>query len=312
MLVALTGLLLVVLGGCGKQMSQGPAMTPPSAPPPSPPGTPPTADFSGPPAGEAGRGEPEGVAQLAKTAAQSEVPQAAADRKLIRTAELWLVELKDVPQAMKNAEAIARAVGGFGGNTTLQRAADGSQTGSIVVRVPVARFDEVVAKLRELGKLQTLNTNVQDVTAEYVDLDARLRNAQREEQVIVALFDRGGKLADVITVETKLAEVRGAIERLQGQLRVMKEQVDLSTITVQLHEKGTAAVPEAETYDVSYHVRSALRALGRLLQNLLTVAIYVVLLGWVFWVPLWIVIWAVRKRRRARKDAAPTPPPAQP
>ena len=249
------------------------------------------------------------TAELSDSPARSVVAEGAPeqmptfDRKLIRTAQLALVDLPDAAQTLEAVEKIAREAGGFVGSTSLRRDEGGTQSGSVTVRVPADRFDQALDKLRDLGKVRSVSTNVQDVTAEYVDLEARIRNAKRTEQEIIKLLDRGGKLADIITIETKLGEVRETIERYEGQMRVLREQVDLATITLHLSEKSEAAVPEAGKYEVAFHLRTAGRALAGLLQDILTIMIYFVLVGWVFWLPLVLLVWLVVRRNRARKAA---------
>jgi hypothetical protein len=217
---------------------------------------------------------------------------------LIRTAEITL-QVESTDEALKSLEALATGLGGFVGNTSIARHEDGSQSGTVTLRIPVAKFAQALEKIRTLGRVERVDTQVQDVTNEYVDLDARLRNAKREEQEILKLLDRSGKLADIIQIESKLAEVRGQIERMEGQLRVMNEQMSLCTITVSLHEKGEAAVAALDRYDVRYHLRSAGRTLVRVLEGLLTIALYVVIVGWVVWMPVALLVWIVRRRRAA-------------
>lgn len=236
-------------------------------------------------------------------------PTAAVDRKLIRTASITL-EVESTEAALKSLEAMATGFGGFLGNTSIARHADGSQSGTVTLRVPVGKFAEAVEKAKALGKVERVDTEVQDVTNEYVDLDARLRNAKREETEILKLFERGGKLSDIIQIESKLAQVRGQIEQMQGQLRVMNEQISLCTLTLTVHEKGEAAVAALDRYDVRYHLRSAWRSLLGLLQGLLTFAIYLVVVGWVFWVPVVLLVWVIRRRRAAAARRAGAPPTA--
>jgi hypothetical protein len=229
-------------------------------------------------------------------------------RKLIRTADLVL-RVDSAENALKRAEAIAREMGGFIGDTSLSRRPDGSQSGSVTVRVPVDRFEDALSKLRELGKVLQVDTKVQDVTAAFVDLEARLRNAKREEQEVLKLYGRSGRLADIIEVEERLAQVRENIEQLEGQMRLMRSQTDLSTIDVRLSERGEAAVPQPERYSLRYEIRSAARVAVDLVRNLITAAIYLVIVGWVVWVPVLLLIWLIWRRRRRR---LPPPPPQTP
>jgi len=83
--------------------------------------------------------------------------------------------------------------------------------------VPAGRFDEVVAGLRPMGRLESVNVNAQDVGEEYVDVTARIDNARRLEQRLIGLLaTRTGKLKDVLDVEQTLARVREEIERYEG------------------------------------------------------------------------------------------------
>jgi hypothetical protein len=240
-----------------------------------------------------------GQMSVAKTASGSTsyAAAAAASRKLVRTGSVSLL-CENAEQAAVKLQQIASSLGGFVGASSLSRVSDGSQSGSMTIRVPTPRFEDALSKIRELGKVEQITTGVDDVTGQFVDLEARIRNAKREEQEILKLFDRGGKLSDVITVESKLAEVRGQIETYDAQLRALREQTDLSTITVSLYEKGKASVPEPGEYSANYHLRSAWRALLGILRGLLTFVIYVVVVGWVVWLPILLIVWAARSRRR--------------
>lgn len=306
MTVVLVALVLGMTSGCFSAREKGRVSEPPGADKrvmeasvPAAPSPQPGADLSvSPPAGGgAGEGE-EGAA----------VPATAVDRKLIRTASISL-EVESTDAALKSLESMAASFGGFVGNTSVTRHADGSQSGTVTLRVPVGKFTEAVEKVRALGRVEHVETQVQDVTNQYVDLDARLRNAKREETEILKLFERSGKLSDIIEIESKLAEVRGRIEQLEGQMRVMNEQISLCTLTVTVHEKGEAALAALERYDVRYHLRSAWRALVGLLEGLLTFVLYLIIVGWVFWFPVIVAVWYIRRRRKAaaqRRDAPPT------
>jgi hypothetical protein len=224
-------------------------------------------------------------------------------RKLVRTAQVSL-ETRETGKTVAKLEALAREMGGFVGSSALSRSPQGGQQGSVALRVPVARFDDALDGVRRLGTVLSLSSGVQDVTGEYVDLAARITNARREETEVAKLFARSGKLADIITVADKLSQVRERIEQYEAQIRSMREQTDLSTITVTVMEPGEVVVPEPPAYSAEYHVGNALRALATLGQGLLTVLIYVVMVGWVVWLPALVAWWLLARRRREG------PPPA--
>jgi hypothetical protein len=111
------------------------------------------------------------------------------------------------------------------------------RTAVLEVKVPAARFDDLIAGLRPLGRLESVNVSAQDVGEEYVDVTARIANARRlEERLIDLLANRTGKLQDVLNVERELARVREEIERYDGRLRYLRSRTSLSTLSVSLHE----------------------------------------------------------------------------
>jgi hypothetical protein len=94
--------------------------------------------------------------------------------------------------------------------------------------------------------LQFVNVAAEDVSEEFVDLNARIANAHRlEERLIELLRTRTGKLQDVLSVEHELARVREEIERMQGRVRFLKASAQLSTLSVNLYEPAplVASVP---------------------------------------------------------------------
>ncbi|NSW56010.1 MAG: DUF4349 domain-containing protein [Armatimonadetes bacterium] len=252
-------------------------------------------DAAGPAGGVGGVGGPG-----AEGSAQAPVPAAIANRKLIRTGQIR-VEVEDTEAAMRRIREISAKAGGFIGDTSLTRHDDGSHWGNVTIRVPTDQFDTMLQGLQELGRVHEISTDTQDVTEQYVDLEARIRNRKREEEALLELMKRRGSLEDIIRVEARLSEVRETIERFEGQLRLLKDQVALSTITVSLFEKGEAALAETQEYDAGFHLRSAVRALIGILRGIGTAVIYLVIVGWVFWVPLALIIWAVRRRRASRR-----------
>jgi len=108
-------------------------------------------------------------------------------------------------------------------------------TATFVLRIPVGSHDDVVRQLSLLGKVEAESSQGDDITAQYVDLDSRMRNARAlEERLLELVKTHTGTVGELLTVETELSRVRGEIEQMQGQLKAWDELVALSTITVQL------------------------------------------------------------------------------
>jgi hypothetical protein len=119
------------------------------------------------------------------------------------------------------------------------------------IRVPVESFQSFMAAVRQLGVPQIARADSDDVTAEYVDLEARLRNKKIEEETMRGyLMDRkiAAKLDDIFTIEHELVRVRGEIEQMEAQRRLMDNLTALATINIQMHEEKNFIPPQEPTF----------------------------------------------------------------
>ncbi len=159
-------------------------------------------------------------------------------RRVIRTA-LVSLEVEDLDAAASRLTRIAESAGGFvAGSSYVQ---SGTPEGSFVLRVPSPRFADVLAQVETLGHVLQRRLSGQDVTEEYVDLQARIRNLERYEQRLLAFVDRATKVSDLLVIEQELARVRGEIEMLTGRMRYLDRQVDLATIEVSAREAKSSS-----------------------------------------------------------------------
>jgi hypothetical protein len=164
------------------------------------------------------------------------VADSAAPRMIIRTGNAML-QVDDLEPAIARVQQLAQRLGGYVANTSMQTGRVNVHEATLELKIPAARWDQAVAGLRPLGKLEGMTTHTEDVGEEYVDVTARMTNARRLEQRLVELLaNRTGRLEDVLAVERELARVRGEIERYEGRLRFLRTRVATSTLTVRLHE----------------------------------------------------------------------------
>ena len=228
-------------------------------------------------------------------------------RQIIYSADLT-VEVQDVDVAAGSIESIVEAAGGWVSQKRVQEYTAGQRSCNITVRVPVARFADTYEAVRKCGRVLSEGIDTDDVTEEFVDLEARLKNLNREEGILLELFDRRGKVSDVLQVERELSRVRGEIERIQGRLKYLKDRVNYSTITAQLYTEHSEAVREMDKWDLRYHVLRAWRALVNVARALTYVVIYTAIVAGPF-VVVALVIWGiVRAIRRRRPSEAELPP----
>lgn len=156
------------------------------------------------------------------------------DQKIVYTAQLSL-EVKDVPTAVDTLKTIATGRGGYLASSSLTTQAD-TRSAKVVLRVPAAAFESTLADAKALGSVQSVSTSGEDVTAEYVDLNAQKTSYQNQLTQYNELMKKSVKVEDIITVQEQIDRVQTNLDRLEGRLRVLNSRIDLSTITVTLKE----------------------------------------------------------------------------
>lgn len=157
---------------------------------------------------------------------------------IIRTGQAG-VEIDSLEIAIAQVRALAQRVGGFIANTQMQLGQEQFRSAMLEIKVPAARFDELLAGLQPLGKVEFINVSAQDVGEEFTDISARVANGRKlEGRLIELLATRTGKLSDVLEIERELARVREEIERMEGRLRYLKAHAATSTLSLTVHEKS--------------------------------------------------------------------------
>jgi anti-sigma factor RsiW len=157
-------------------------------------------------------------------------------RKIVRTAQL-AIDVDQFDDASRRLVQIAERAGGFVAESSYAED-NGVPTGSFTLRVPAARFAAVLAELDALGEITQRQISGQDVTEEFVDLQARIRNLERHEQRLLSFMDRATKVSDLLAIEEQLARVRGEIEQLTGRMRFLERSADLATVAVAVKQKA--------------------------------------------------------------------------
>ena len=161
--------------------------------------------------------------------------------------------------AVAQVRTIAETRGGFISQVATT-GTPGRQRSDLVVRVPQGEFFDTLESIKRLGKVWAENAGSEDVTEQFIDLEARLRSAHREEESLLSLLERADTVSNILTIERELARVRSEIERLQGQINYLSRRVDLATISVALFppEERLAEPPygslDLEVEDVSASV----------------------------------------------------------
>jgi len=179
---------------------------------------------------------------------------------VIKTATVGLeVQDGDLQDTLQTATTTAEKYGGFVVSTSVSEDRDDPR-GGIVIRIPAARFSDALADLESLGEVSSEQVSGQDVTQEFIDLQARLRNYAAQETVLLRLMERAQTVTDTIRVQNELQRVQLEIERLRGRITYLEDQTAMSTIELRVVEEGARVEPPGEFAQAWQRAKDALVA----------------------------------------------------
>jgi hypothetical protein len=233
-------------------------------------------------------------------------------RKIIRNAEIT-IEIDSPAEGRRKIEAIAESHGGFVVASEVTDHGDdeaGVQTViTVIVRVPAQNFFAVVEDIRKVGKkLRREKISGQDVTEEYVDLEARLKAKKALEAQYLEILKRAKGVTDALEVQKAMAEVRGEIEQMEGRRRFLENQVDLSSVTVTLQTPAPLVATSASGF-----LQGVKRAFGDGFDAALEIVLWLIRLMLalipiiLFLVLPTVYFWRRFRRRRASTPKLPAP-----
>lgn len=165
--------------------------------------------------------------------------------KIVRTAQVQLV-VADFGAGVAKLVELTDKLGGYVANSNVYGKSGITRRGTWKVRIPTAAYDEFLAAVEQLGEVQSLSTDSQDVTAEFYDLEARIHNKKQEEARLLKHLDQStGKLEEILNVERELSRVREEVERMEGRRNLLQDMTSMTTITLDLSESRQFVSPGA-------------------------------------------------------------------
>ena len=165
-----------------------------------------------------------------------------AERKVIQTGSLDLL-VKSAEKTARDIQGVAERLGGFTASTDIYDIGQDAKAGTITVRVAGDKFNIAFDEIKKFAiKVERENSDAQDVTEEYVDLEAALKNLRAQETQYLEIMKKAETIEDILNVSSHLGEVRGQIEQIEGQLKYLSRQVDMASITASLIEEGDVKV----------------------------------------------------------------------
>jgi len=164
--------------------------------------------------------------------------------RVIQTAFLRLTVPKGrFEETVERARTIAAGHGGFVSSATASKGnADALARGTLVLRIPERAYAQVMSQLGRLGKVEAREESGQDVSAQFVDLQARARHLEAVEAQLLELLDRTSDVPSALAVQQQLNAVQLELEQVRGQLRYLDDQTSYATVSLDLSERGLVGV----------------------------------------------------------------------
>lgn len=198
---------------------------------------------------------------------------------IIRTAQLSLIT-KEFDRARANLEAILKRHRGYVGELKAGGATGSGRTLTATLRVPADQLDATLTEVKTLGRVESESQSGQDVTSQYVDLQARLANARNTEQRLTDLLrNRTGKLSDVLEVEQELDRVRGEIEQMEAERKNMTNQVNFATLNATITEDYQAQLQVVPPSTATRLSNAAIEGYRSMADGVLSLALFLLSAG---------------------------------
>lgn len=235
--------------------------------------------------------------QMASSSLASQTELPATEKKIIKNGSLTL-KVANADNAANDIASIAKNNGGEVFSSNFYETADNVKSGTITVKIPVANFEKTFSELKKVSNLVVReSTSGQDVTEQFVDLQSRLNNKQEEEKAFAGILNRSGSIDDVLKVTRELARVRGEIEVLQGQIKFLASQTDMSVISVNLSEDDNITISDSwRPWQIAKDAVNSLISKIQKFVNFVIVLIITVIPILILYLLLFFIIFVVGKK----------------
>ena len=226
-------------------------------------------------------------------------PTDSSDRMVIKESTMSLM-VKDVAESIKTIQAAAEKSGGYLINSHLAKPQE-SGSGSISVRVPEAKLADTLVEFRQAG-LRVVDEYIsgQDVTDQYVDLEARLATLNKTKVKFEQILDQAVQVQDLLNVQRELVNLQQQIDSIKGQQQYLAQSAKLSRITVYLStDEFSLPYSPADPWRPNVVFKLAVRSLVSNLRSIGSALIWTGVYSPV-WIPISLVAWFLTKRNKAK------------
>ena len=228
----------------------------------------------------------------------------AEEAKVIQTGYLE-IEVENSNDAVRQIRTIAEAHKGFLISSNFSESPTGERRASAQIKVPFDKFSAAIDEIKQASRFVARESiNSQDVTEEYIDLQSQLKNLRAEETQYIGIMERATKIEDVLNVASRLADVRGRIESIEGRIKYYDARTDFSIINVEMTEERVVTAP-ADKWRPLDNMKEQIQLLIVRLQDFVDniVAFAFWLVGVIpYLVIIGIVVWVIKKIVSRRRD----------
>jgi hypothetical protein len=229
---------------------------------------------------------------------------------IIRTADLAVtMTTLQFDKARFALDEILKRHHGHIGELSVNSPGGSARSLTATLRIPGNRLDAALNDLKGLGRVDKESQGGEEVTQEYIDLQARLTNSRHTEQRLIDILrERTGKLSDVLSVEMQISRVRGEIERMEAQRKGMKNQVDFATVTLNVSEEYKDEIKAVPPSTSTRFRNAAIEGYRSLVDGIIAVLLWLLSAGptLLLWAAILFfparMLW--RRARRYRRDRA--------
>lgn len=260
-------------------------------------------------------GSADKTAQSGSNEVQTEAAQQSSGRKFVTTMNIS-AETESFDQLMQQVSAQVTQLGGYIENSQVDKQvvtdADGNtlsrnyRTASLTVRIPSEKLDQFVKQVSASANVTSQSKNVQDVTLTYVDLESHKKALQTEEDRLLQLMEKATTTTDMVAIEDKLADVRYQLDSMESQLKTYDNQIDYSTIYLNLQEvkRTTPHATDSIWGRISNGLGENIYRIGQALVGFfigLVVSLPIILLAAVAAAAVYLIVRLILRKRAARK-----------
>lgn len=168
-------------------------------------------------------------------------------QKLIKTVNLTM-QTRDFDSLLENIQEKTEECGGYVENSDISGLSyyntNGYRYAWLTLRIPSERLDEFVTVVSGLGNVTSKNESVQDVTLQYVDVESHIQALETEQSRLLELMEQAESMEDIIQIESRLSEIRYELQSYESRLRTYDNQVNYSTVCVNIDEVDRETVVE--------------------------------------------------------------------